>query len=431
MTKNDFARAQVAIDVLRELQPNDIAIMFSSALVTYDLGKKAEAISQISRIVDEHEYTEGAVWLLDHEFNIDSAESWTEAESEKFEKYAEMALKYEMTSSKAHNYLGRYYKEIGEFSVALTHFEKLLSEDPEYSFVTAQLYKNLGEENRATTLARKFERFFTDRLKRLPNVVSYRIKLAQLLIFQEREEAASQLLLDGFNYSQGQVQEYRIGAGEALVSKVSRLANDNFSPLKFIQQVQLTKSSLVFSPDSKLVQESTNKLLKRIIADKNSEQEYLRQALVAGQIPDAIHLVMGLIGVVTKDESLYQLHLMVAMQSSTDLATILANLALCWSDSEDWKQSSADLIEFAFDRDKRPAILGTRGQIREKLGQNELAIQDLELALKSVESSLIYDSLSNAYEKTGRLELARQARFRADSLRSRNSANASVVDIAP
>lgn len=427
VAKSDFARAQIAINVLRDLQPNDIAIQFSSALVDYDLGDTRQAIDHISLLVDKFSYPEAAIWLLDHDFNIDDAESWSKVQAGQFERYAELALNYEGTSSKAHNYLGRYFKEIGEFSTALKHFEKLLSVDPEYSFVTAELYKNLGDEYRATTLARKFERFFADRSKRSPNNVSYRIKLAQLLIFQEREEAASQLLLDGFNYSQGQVQEYRLGAGEALVAKIERLNSGVFSPARFIQQVQLVKSALVFSSDSKLVQRSTNTLLKQILEDKNSEQEYLRRALVSGQYPDAIHLMMGLVGVLTNDGNMMDLHLSVAMQASTDLSTILASLAQYWCESTEWQVAANTLIEFAYERDRRPLVLGVRGLIHEKQGQDELAIQDLEAAIKFLESSFLYEALARSYQKAGRPDLSRQAQFRADSIRSKNSTTGTLM----
>ncbi len=368
--RNDLDQAQVAIAVLRQLDPTDLTLQFSSALVDYDKGDKEIAVRVIKWLADEKQLLEAAVWLLDHDFEIDAAESWSEEQADRFEKYAKLALTNDLTSGKAHNVLGRYYREIGELDSALSHFERLLSNDPEYSFVTAQLYKLLGDQHRAVSLARKFERYFADRLKRSPNVVSYRIKLAQLLVFQEREEAASQLLLDGFNYSQGQVQEYRIGAGEALVSKVRRLSEEQFSPTKFVQQVQLSKSSLVFAADSRIVVESANNLLNQIRENRNSEQEHLQNALVLGQYPEAVHFFVGLLGLTSNNPENSKLHLNMAMQSWSDLATILSSLALDWSGSPSNSAQALMLIEYVFEKDKRPITLAVRGQIYERIADS-------------------------------------------------------------
>lgn len=416
--KRDFRKAELVLKVLRELDSNSNLLDYNSAIVQEERGSHDEAVRIMNELASS-DYAPAAIWLMRNHYDLDAADEWDQQECANFSHLAEIALRSPANRIDAHHLMGQFCNKRNDFSGALEHFKSLQINDQEYSLVVAKLYKEVGDTRSALDTAKQFEKFISERLKRSPNKVAYRIQLAQSLIFQEREEAASQLLLDGFSYSQGQIQEYRLAAGEALVEKINRLDKLS-SPNSLAQQIPLMRLAMSLAPDSSKVTASSNQLIRRVWQNTSNEQQTVRQALAAGVSPESMHLMSGLIAVLNGEPERASVHLKVVRQTIKELPTIITALALAWSEMPDWSERSLELLNYAKEINPEDATVHAAcGKILFRLNRCDEAEKELQVAAATLESQSIHETLAEVYHCLDREDLASIQRDKAKQLRLR------------
>ncbi len=424
--RKDYDTALVALSTLTDMDPRDMSIRYNRALIEFERGNKEEAKQQMIRLATAREYGDAALWILRQELDLKNMGEWTREQHDQFRLWSDIALKTPSSKMPAHMLLASYSYGIGAFSESLRHFKEITDQFPEYALTAAKIQKQIGDLDKAKETASRAAKFYEEKLKQSPNNRDHRINLARALVLMEREQDASRLLLEGFDFSQRQDQELRTAAGEALVAYFMRLSELPNASDFLMQRMQLVKAAMDIAPDSPMVVDAIIELLLRCRDNKNAEVNTLMQALVQGVSPEATHFIRGTLALLNNDFGTAKTHLEQAAKYSENLPGILNNLALAMSKMENSDLDAAlALSNAALEKmPDQPYLRDTRGQILVKLKRFQDAIPDLEFALKAPElGGVVHDSLAVSYEAIGQQDLAEKHRALAESLKSKPSPN--------
>jgi tetratricopeptide (TPR) repeat protein len=422
VSSKSYETAVIALGTLTDLDPYDLSLRYQRALVEEERGAKEAAHEQMQRLAIGKEFGEAALWLVKHDLDLKKMADWKQEEHEKFRSWTDIALKSAASKIPAHMLLASYFYGIRAYKESLRHFSEVTERHPEYALTVATIYKQLGEGRNAQDYARRAATYFEEKLRQAPTSREFRINLAKAFILLEREQDASQLLIEGYNYSQREDQELRVAAGDALIALFTRLSSQSKAPEVLLQSLQVVKAAMDVAPESPTVIDAVIEILLRCKDNKNSEVEVLKQALVKGVTPDSVHFIRGTVALMNNDFETAKTHLELAAKYSENLPGILNNLAVAMTKMEDSDLESALAFSNAAleKMPDQPYLRDTRGQILVKLKRYKEAIGDLEFALKAPElGGVVHEALAVSYGALGQSELAAEHRRVADSINGR------------
>lgn len=429
---NETSLASVAAQRLLQIDPENLEHQFQLALLDEELGKFDSARTAMVRLGLQSEYGPAALWLLrvlvyqidpsdtkqleDDTATLQRRQEWTEDERKLCHRCATIAIT--QLSAKRSDYAKRVYAEflssIGNSSDALRLYQSIARSDPSVALEAARIAAQANDYNAAQQFAQSALQHLEPKFLANPTSVDLRIAVAQAMVLDEQDDEAYRLVVEGMQNSSD--PRLPMAAGEALIFKAERLRRNIGSDETLLKRAQLLLEALKFAPNSPYVMQSIVQLAIECGDADDEKLQRVRQALLSGVSPAAMHFIEGTVLLMAGDTEAAQQHLELAMKDGTsvqsnDIAGLFNNLAVALSQSSTEQLPQA--LRFAEEALRRlpnhPFLLETRGQIHLKMKNYQDAISDLEGSLADPRMrELAHTGLAKAYAALGIEDLAEE-----------------------
>lgn len=430
----DTEVAAVAAQRLLAIDPDNMEHQYQLAMLEDELGQTEAARTAILRLALEKQYGPAALWMLkflvyeDVKSDLSSDPnanerliqrlSWSQEEQDVCHQCATVAMT-RLPSQRAllakKMYAG-FLAANGLTGDAFRLYEAIAQFDPEVNLVAAQLAAGAEDYLTAQRFAKAAIRHLEPQVIAAPSSVELRLKYCQALVLDERDDEAFNSLMDGVKLTSSPI--LKIAAGEALVFKSERLKRNVGEDETLIQRVPLLRQAVTLAPQSGLVLEAVVRLAIDASEADEQKRNQIRQALLSGVTPVAMHFVEGTVLLMNGDLDQAQHHLELAAKEWDNMPGLLNNLAVTLAESGDESRlpQALRLSDAALKQlPGHPYLLETRGQIYLRMKRYQDAITDLEKTLADANMRpLAHKGLAEAYEALGVEDLAAENRRLAE-----------------
>lgn len=414
--RHDYEIAKVLASKLVAVSPSDQSMQFTQALIDHELGDSESSDRRFWALANEKENAAAAAWLVQNRFELDDLQEWDTQQQATFTRLIEVSLK-RLSGPAAKDLQFKYAAYLagkGAIQQAAAMMAQAAATDPSLSLATAALYSQADDAANQDKWAIRAENFFRQQLLARPSDAATHLSLAQVLVLQEREDKAVDLLGSGYQLLKGTdpagAAKLQEAGAEAYIHWSNRLATPNRKNI--LQRLNHAYRALQLAPNNQIVLDSTIKLL--IAASKNEQGEFdqVRQAMLKGLEPASMHFVEGTVALLNGDRESARTHLELAM-AENELPGVLNNLAVALHEQQTPDLEAAlAFSEAALESlPEHPYLRETRGQILLKMDRFREAIPDLEAALTAAPiAQAAHESLAIAYDAIEQPVLAEQHR---------------------
>lgn len=376
----DFDAALSCLYELQKLSPDNLEFDFQMAQVEQVRGNTENARNLINKLIDA-EHIEAAAWELENEFNQLDQE-WDESKQARLEQLVALARKSKdiQVRVRAQQRWVANRCQVGAREEALDALSELTREDPASSVHAASLAKQLGRTELVQRFATLAKKHFGRELSRRPTDDQCRLNLSRAYLILDQEEDAIRLLSDGFVLTrQPKLQQ---AAGEAMICWANRLKATGGADRTSIARLKLVHRATQCAPSDQAVLSAVIELVTEYREAPEHYQTRLREWTAQGIDPESSHFMLGLLALTSNDTVNAKLHLDLAEQLGSHLATVLNNLAL--ATLEDSRLSLDQGLMFADQAiarlDSEPRFRETRSRYLLRQGRYAEAIEDLKCA---------------------------------------------------
>lgn len=438
LLEEDFDKAGVMFRKLVRLNPN-AGQQYRFELVQAQMlaGKENEALPELRALAPEDRpgYPKAHYLLADHYKKVGRQQSGNPFQlSSLIEKHLVKAFEgnandYLVQQELAALHLARASSVSNQLErrpallKAAQSFETLVEKDIAFALPLAEIYLELEEKERLNNLTDIAIEGVKPKLEDPNTKIGALVFVSRFLILSKKHQAASELLLDHSQRSQGE-QRRRIESilSELYVSWSDLHRPDQESP-DSQRQLELIYQALRFNP---LSEAATLRMIQFNQDPKAFSDEQLNKMLLESNSPHLINLSLAERAMKANDNERALEHYRRAMEQAPAVAPGMLN-NMAWVIAKDRNgdfplalQLINQCLEMLKGRPDYRTALDTRGRIYIRLGEFEKALADLELALTDdrLQNNLgVLNSLSICYEKLGNTKQAKAARDRIAAIR--------------
>jgi len=381
--------------------------------------------------LDRSGYAPAHYWLAQQSMNTKTELS--AAKVKLLEQRLELSLVGEDAQPAARLQLVAIALRSKRWEVAAQHLEELVPRRPDLQLALASVYRQQGNEIRATATSGRASAYYARLVHQAPHDDASRLHWAEALVFQRNLREALKVLQAAdaaetdprYGAAIAQVFLMRM-AGARTTSAPSELstsadamtpANRPVSTLELASQIELLERAIHYAPNHPVVLNAIAQLSTQETPEGDQARSWLKDALARGDSPATVHLILGTAAATKGDMKDAIFHLEQAVKRDPKLAMAANNLAYVLADSDPSQPERAlRLVDAALQvMPQHPEIRETRGQILLLLGRHQEAILDLEYVLKKLPSRRrVHAGLAAAYRALGNPDLAERHKRMAE-----------------
>ncbi|MCC6510532.1 MAG: tetratricopeptide repeat protein [Pirellulaceae bacterium] len=402
LANEDYLAADAVLEQLVALAPKNADYRFEQATIKAALNQPAVAHRLMRSLASEH--PQAALWILEHDFDLNNTTSWSNTEQQRFGILLDLAIKSDTKPHwlRAHNLMAGYHIKLGNIDLALDALERIAIHEPAADLHAASLSLKMGDTDRAKKYAKRAHVTFSQYTADHPQNDASRLNLARALSLMHRDQEAIDVLSAGFELTKQ--PKFQQAAGEILVTWSERLANPSKKEQTFLPRLQLIHRASQCAPQDPVVLAAILRLVQECERTIGTYKSQMRSALVQGADRESTHFFLGLMTLLDGQIDDARLHLDLATASGSHLSTLLNNLALVMCQSTEWDLDQALALATAATTmlPDQPHFKETRGRILIGLRRYAEAIPELEHGLAATElQAIIYPQLVVAHRQTG------------------------------
>ncbi len=419
---NDLVASRLAIDALRQLNPNNASLLYDSALIEERAGNVPTAQKIMVELATSVNSEPAALWMAQSVVKSilsESAENtnfsnWTPQQAYSYYQWLTIAAKNAPNDPLPKRMIGDLFRLRGDKQRAYDALLPIADGDTQTSYIVCFLQKELGLKELSKSRSQRLIRTFMERLQETPKDVEARTQCALLLAINEREPEGMQLLGDGLVLATLADDRARLESTQAeiLVMESQRIADSDKSPRGLLERFRKLIDAVAIDPQNPSLIDAITQACIAAADSENNEMLVLREALVQNIDADTAHFILGTVALNRGDMTEATQHLELAAKNNEKLPGLLNNLAhaICHGPNPDLRRALR-MSDAALALLDHPYLHETRGQIHLKLKNYTEAIADLEVALNAPElAPLVRESLAQAYEASGQTEIAQRQR---------------------
>lgn len=315
-----------------------------------------------------------------------------------------------------------YYLTVEQFSKAAVRLDAAASKDPDHWFEISNLYRRMGRKDDARRAAGRAETRAREQLKKDPLDTRQRLRLADVLMMDEKPEEVRAILKEGLRLAPDDPAIRRAASNYALVTmgKVGTEPDSELSEKdKQRRQFRLLSEAIKIDPKNQAVYSALSALYAGIDSEttRKSYLAELRRWITEGlEVPYA-HFTLGNLLFTEEDQDGAIFHLEKAFEMDPSLSIVANNLAWVLSHSDQPDLDRAEqLIRTVIDEtdsslrfaDTFAAVLFKQKKYNESLNQYEKILPKTAGA-KRIE---VHERLAEIYDQLGQPEMAESHRDR-------------------